>query len=91
LAAILLIYDFAFNQLNLHKISGYIYGHNKYAQQVFKKTGMIQEGIFREQVLTKKGYIDLITTAMLQSEFRANTQLSRLSRRLLGRDIVTVS
>lgn len=91
IAAILLIYDFAFNHLNLHKIMGYVYGHNEYAQQVFTKTGLVREAVFREQILTKQGYIDLFASAMLQSEFRVNSQLSRLSKRLLGRDIVSVS
>lgn len=88
LEATLLALDFAFNQINLHKLIAYIYGHNHYAQKNILNFGFKQEGFLRQHMLNAEyGYIDIYIDAMLEPEFRTDTRIARLARRAIGRDI----
>lgn len=90
LEASLLILDFAFNQVQLHKLVAYIYGYNHYAQENVIRFGFTQEGLLREHVyFPKQGFLDLYLNALIESDFRANQRLSRFSKRLLGWDITS--
>lgn len=88
LEASLLTLDFAFNRLRLHKLINYVYGHNAYANANSKELGFTEEGYLREHIYyTHYGYVDLFQNGMLETDFRANQRLARLSKRLLGHDI----
>ncbi len=87
LEASLLIMDFAFNQVKLNKVIAYIYEYNKYAQQNLLNFGFIQEGVLRQHIYSKKGFIDLYINGLLVNDFRKNQRLSRFSQRLLGIDV----
>jgi len=90
LEASLLILDFAFNQVQLHKLVAYIYGYNHYAQENVIRFGFTQEGRLREHVyFPKQGFLDLYLNALIESDFRANRRLSRFSKRLLGWDMTS--
>lgn len=88
LEAGLLVFDFAFNQLNLHKLISFVYGYNTYSQANTLQLGLTQEGCLRQHIWHQRhGYIDLYQNGLLQDEFRANKRLAKLSVRLLKRDI----
>jgi len=88
LEASLLVLDFAFNQLALHKLISFVYGYNPISQENTLALGFTQEGLLREHLhLNSLGYIDLYQNGLLASDFRHNARLSKLSQRLLGYDI----
>lgn len=87
LEASLLVLDFAFNQVGLHKLVSLVYGYNKNAQRNTLHLGFQQEGVLREHLFTRDGPIDLVQNGLLLAEFRQNQLLRRWSRHLLGRDI----
>lgn len=88
LEASLLVLDFAFNQIQLHKVIAYIYGYNHYAQQSVIGLGFTQEGFLREHIFfPQQGFLDIYLNGLTESDFRANRRLSRLSQRLVGWDI----
>ncbi len=91
LEAALLVFDFAFNFLKLHKFMSFVYGYNPGSLENTLQLGFTQEGWFKEHMfMPQRGYIDLYQTRLLASEFRANVRLARLSRRLLGCDVTQV-
>jgi hypothetical protein len=88
LGAGLLVLDFAFNQIFLNKVVAYVYGHNQYAQKNIQALGFIQEGFLRQNIFFEgHRFIDTYVNGMLESDFRNHRRLSRLSKRLLGRDM----
>ncbi|MDM8568566.1 GNAT family protein [Thiotrichales bacterium HSG1] len=87
LEASLLIMDFAFNQIKLNKLIAYTYGYNQYAQRNLLSFGFVQEGLLRQHISSRQGFLDLYTNGLLANEFRENQRLSRFSQRLLGWDI----
>ncbi len=87
LEASLLVFDFAFNQAGLHKITSFVYGYNAYAQKNTLHLGLKQEGFLAEHIQVNNQFIDLYQNGLLRSDFQNNQKLSRLSRRLLKRDI----
>lgn len=74
--ATLLILDFGFNTLALHRIYLYVMENNLAALRLYRKLGLTQEGIAREQVFFQGRYLDLIQFAILEGEFRDLETLS---------------
>ena len=87
LEASLLVLDFAFNQVGLHKVISFVYGYNNNAQKNTLHLGFKQEGFLKEHIQSKRGFIDLFQNGMLRTDFLNNTLLTRLSLRLLNQDI----
>jgi len=88
LEATLLIMDFAFNTINLHKLTSLVYGFNDAAQQNTLQLGFSQEGYLLDHIhYPKLGFVDMYQNGLLENKFRANKRLSSLSKRLLHRDI----
>lgn len=89
LEATLLVLDFAFNQVGLNKLTTFVYGDNIPSQKNTLGLGFVQESYLHEHLVDSisERFIDLFGNGMTLSNFRANARLSRLSRRLLGRDI----
>ena len=88
LEATLLIFDFAFNQVQLNKMMSLVYSHNQDSQDNTLQLGFTQEGLLREHIHSDKyGFIDLYQNGLLVSDFRQSTRLARLSKRILRRDI----
>lgn len=85
--ASLLALDFAFNHANLHKVISFVYGYNSYAQKNTLHLGFTQEGILHEHIQSNEGFIDLFQNGMLKTRFLNNRLLSKLSLRLIHRDI----
>ncbi|MDR4517576.1 MAG: GNAT family N-acetyltransferase [Nitrosomonas sp.] len=90
LEATLLVLDYAFNRIGLNKLVTVIYGHNVSSQRNSLALGFVQESYLREQLMDKESgkFIDLYGNGMTLRDFRQNKRLSRLSKRLIGRDIV---
>lgn len=92
LEATLLVLDYAFNRVGLNKITTAVYDHNTSSQKNALALGFVQESYLREHLIDKASgkFIDLFGNSMTLSDFRNNTRLSRLSSRLLGRNIAGV-
>ncbi|MFZ5776230.1 MAG: GNAT family N-acetyltransferase [Thermodesulfobacteriota bacterium] len=89
LESTLLVLDYAFNRVGLHKLTAIVYANNLYAQKNVESLGFVQESHLREQMLEQASgrFLDLYGYGMTQGDFRGNARLGRLSRRLLGRDV----
>lgn len=89
LEASLLIMDFAFNRVQLHKLTSYVYAINPSAQKNTLSLGFKQEGWLREHILQPESnaLIDMFINGLTVTDFRQNQRLAKLSRRLLGRDV----
>ncbi|QFY88970.1 GNAT family N-acetyltransferase [Magnetovirga frankeli] len=85
----LLIFDLVFNRLGCHKLSVVVMKDNRLSQDTCLSLGFVEEGVRRSHVLhpLDGNWIDCCDSAMLESDFRGNSRLARLSRRLLGRDV----
>lgn len=87
LEASLLVLEFAFNILQLHKLTALVYSHNPQAQRNVLHLGFRSEGLLREHLHHKQEWIDVYQNSLLEREFRTATALQRCSLRLLKRDI----
>lgn len=61
--------DYAFNQLNLHKLNCEVLSHNHTVIKLHKKFGFIEEGIFRQQHIHENKYINIHRLGILKSEW----------------------
>jgi|CXWL01.1.fsa_nt_gi diamine N-acetyltransferase len=88
LAAMLMILDFAFNTIGFNKLTSIVYSDNVYAQKSTLAIGFKQEGFFRNHLFDSKSnsWLSIYQNAMLIEEFRKNTQLAKVSKKLLGYD-----
>lgn len=89
LEASLLVMDFAFNRARLNKLTSLVYEDNERSQKSTLALGFNQEG-YRPQHLfdeERQRYFGVYENGLTVADFRANTRLSSLSRRLLGRDV----
>ena len=59
---------YIFKTFNLNKISLEVLSDNKKAIHLYKKLGFTIEGIKRQEVLKKHGYVDSIVMSILKSE-----------------------
>ena len=57
--AISLISDYAFSQLNLHKVYAYVLSINPRARAAFEKAGFAVEGVLRQDRWTGDGFADV--------------------------------
>lgn len=89
LEATLLLLDLAFNSYHLNKVFTFVYGYNDFSEANTLKLGFTQEGLLRQHhwQAEEQRFVDLYINGMTLADFRAAKQLSRWSRRLLGRDI----
>ncbi|MDI2586700.1 GNAT family protein [Psychrobacillus sp. NEAU-3TGS] len=64
--------DFGFEQLNLHRIFATCDPRNIASAKVLEKTGMVQEGRMREDLLLKDGWRDSFLYSILYHEWKSN-------------------
>jgi RimJ/RimL family protein N-acetyltransferase len=67
--AVLLLLEFAFKDLNLHRVYLHVFSSNLAAIRVYKKTGFVKEGVLREAAYIDGEYKDVAVMAMLQEEY----------------------
>jgi RimJ/RimL family protein N-acetyltransferase len=89
LTAALLMFDFAFNQIGLKKLTTAIIGDNTHSHRSTLAAGFTEEGFRRQHVRIPQTvrWVDSRDYGLVNEDFRLNTRLARLSQRLLGRDI----
>lgn len=87
--ASLLTLNFAFNHEHLHKLVSFVYADNVSAQRSTIALGFRNEGLLKSHFRTGKygAYTDVYQNGFLAADFRGNTRLARLSRRILGYDM----
>jgi RimJ/RimL family protein N-acetyltransferase len=64
-----LLIDYGFRELNLHRVTSATLAGNKAAIKSNEKAGMTVEGIHREAKYTDGSYKDLVSMAILKSEW----------------------
>jgi len=74
--------DYAFNDLELHKLSCEVLAFNTPVINMHKKFGFQQEGIFRQQCLIEGKYIDVYRLGILSTEWKTKRpeMIARLQR-----------
>jgi RimJ/RimL family protein N-acetyltransferase len=89
LTASLLMFDFAFNQIGLKKLTTAVIGHNDHSHRSTLALGFAEEGFRKQHVRVPQTgrWVDSRDYGLVNEDFRRNTRLARLSQRLLGRDI----
>lgn len=85
LTATLLLLEYAFNRMQLHKLTSLVYGDNPLAQRNTLALGFIQEGIRREHLRDPEtgAWLDTFENGLLANNYRNNLRLQRLRQRLL--------
>lgn len=66
LEAINLIVDYAFNTLNLHKVTAGCYAPNKGAIRAFEKAGFVQEGVRKAHCFFEGEYVDDVLLGLVR-------------------------
>lgn len=74
--AIELIMEYAFDHLNLRRLTCTALTNNKKVVGLYERLGFRQEGTLREFVYKKGEYIDVILFGMLRREYRDRQRLS---------------
>lgn len=68
--ALLLMLEYGFGVLNLHRIELEVYRYNERAAHVYEKLGFAREGVRRETLFYNHKYHDVIVMSMLEDEYR---------------------
>ncbi len=68
--AIRLMLNYAFYELNLHKIVLEVYDYNERAVNLYKKLGFKIEGHFRKHSFKNGKYVDLLYMGILEKEWK---------------------
>lgn len=69
--AILLLMDYAFGSLALHRLSIGVVGFNERALKFYEKVGFRQEGIQRDGYFSNHQFSDFVMMSILEDEFRS--------------------
>ncbi|MBL0009860.1 MAG: GNAT family N-acetyltransferase [Nitrosomonas sp.] len=87
LEATLLIMEFAFSKIGIHKLISYVYGDNPKSQRNTLHLGFQQEGLLKSHVVDPASgeRLDLYINGCLSTEFFQNKTIMKLANRLLGR------
>jgi RimJ/RimL family protein N-acetyltransferase len=70
--AMRLLLRYAFQELNLHRVSLGVFGYNGRAQKSYRKAGFVEEGRIRERLRREGVWYDMIIMGMLRSEWKEN-------------------
>ena len=68
--AMMTVLDFAFNRMNLHRVSLRVYDFNLRGIKSYEKCGFKKEGILREDLYAHGKYHDTIIMGILKGEFK---------------------
>ena len=69
--AMLTLLRFAFQQMNLHKVTLGVFEFNERGRVMYTKLGFVEEGRFREDLFQDGRYWDLIRLSILRREYEA--------------------
>lgn len=73
--AIILLLEYAFDYLNLHRIYCKTRSDYKEAMNLYRKLGFCEEGILRQHEYNYGMFVDKIFMGLLKTEFRKNNQI----------------
>lgn len=65
-----LLMDFAFNDLNLHKVWAEVIVGNEAALSLYRTFGFVEEGVLRQQIFKDGRYVDIVRVGLLAEDFR---------------------
>lgn len=71
-----LIIEYAFNELNLHKLHGGVIVDNIGSWTVAEKTGFILEGIHKDDLFVDGKYVDVKTYRLLKEEWKMKNKMT---------------
>ena len=85
----LLALGLAFNVGQLNKVCAYVYDYNSFAQKVLTSAGFRREGYLEAHIYSEMDhrFVNLCLFGLTVESFRQSKRLSRLSARLVGRDV----
>ena len=66
--AVRLLLDFAFKDLNLHRVYLRVFVTNEAALRVYEKVGFVREGVLREAAYIDGKYVDVAVLGILRDE-----------------------
>jgi RimJ/RimL family protein N-acetyltransferase len=66
--AISILLQFAFKQLNLHKLYAYVLATNVRALGVFEKSGFVREGVLKQERYIDGAYVDVVRLASVRKD-----------------------
>jgi RimJ/RimL family protein N-acetyltransferase len=66
--AIRLLLDFAFKDLNLHRVYLHVFADNSAAIRCYQKAGFVREGLLRQAAHIDGRYVDIAVMAILRGE-----------------------
>ncbi|MDR9499943.1 MAG: GNAT family N-acetyltransferase [Hydrogenovibrio sp.] len=86
LEATLLVLDFAFAKLNLHKVYSYVYSDNPISQKNTEHLGFQVSGFLRDHIFDKasKNWLGIHVNEMLIVDYKSNKKIERFYKRLIG-------
>jgi RimJ/RimL family protein N-acetyltransferase len=70
--ALTLLLSYAFQELNLHRVSLSVFSFNEKAIHLYKKLGFKEEGVSRQSLFRNGGWHDIVHMGMLQEEYVNN-------------------
>lgn len=65
-----LLLDFAFRDLNLHRVYLHVFANNERAIRMYEKIGFVREGIMRKMAHIDGVYIDAVLMGILREEYQ---------------------
>jgi RimJ/RimL family protein N-acetyltransferase len=68
--ALLLMLEYGFGILNLHRIELEVYSFNSRAAHLYESAGFVREGVRRQTLFYNHEYHDVVMLGMLESEYR---------------------
>ncbi|WP_310831054.1 GNAT family N-acetyltransferase [Paenibacillus pedocola] len=68
--ALILMLDYGFGILNLHRIELEVYSYNSRAAHVYESVGFVREGVRRQTLFYDHEYHDVVIMSMLENEYR---------------------
>lgn len=68
--ALLLMLEYGFGILNLHRIELEVYTFNSRAEHVYESVGFVREGVRRQTLFYNHKYHDVVMMSMLEQEYR---------------------
>lgn len=77
--------EYAFDELNLHRISAYIYAFNTPSWRLIERTGATRELVLRDHVVRDGQYHDMYCYGLLRREFHAFLEQNPAFRALSAR------
>ena len=66
--AVRLLLDFAFKDLNLHRVYLHVFSTNAAAILIYKKVGFVHEGLLRKAAHIDGAYVDVVVMGILRDE-----------------------